>query len=155
MFHCHKNSVKTLNVKKSFLLTSKKSVQHIFCGGGKAHRKKSVFVISKKLCISFANSVFQLKLKKSVNNPLANLRARFRKLSNIVNIRFIQQFINALVYAALVQKLVKRVSSCSKTIRNGNTHSEKVSNHFTQKSIFAPNPVYIIHAKLVIPKHQQ
>lgn len=75
---------------------------------------------------------------KGVDNPLADLRARFRKLGNIVNIRFIQQFINALVYAALVQKLVKRVGGCGETIRNGNTHSGKVSNHFTRGGIFAP-----------------
>ena len=155
MFHCHENGVKTLNVEEGFLLTGKGSVRHIFCSSGGAHRKRGVFVIGGKLCIGFADGVFQLRLEGSVDNPLADLRARFRKLGNIVNIRFIQQFINALVYAALVQKLVKRVGGCGETIRNGNTHSGKVSNHFTQGGIFAPNPVYIIHAELVIPKHQR
>lgn len=117
MFHCHENGVKTLNVEEGFLLLSKRSVRHIFCSSGGTHRKRGVFVIGGKLCIGFADGVFQLRLEGSVDNPLADLRARFRKLSNIVNIRFIQQFINALVYAALVQKLVKRVGGCGETIR--------------------------------------
>ncbi len=140
MFHCHENGVKTLNVEEGFLLTGKGSVRHIFCSSGGAHRKRGVFVIGGKLCISFADGIFQLRLEGSVDNPLADLRARFRKLGNIVNIRFIQQFINALVYAALVQKLVKRVGGCGETIRNGNTHSGKVSNHFTRGRHFCPQP---------------
>ncbi|VFS44801.1 Uncharacterised protein [Enterobacter cancerogenus] len=31
----------------------------------------------------------------------------------------------------------------------------QVCNHFTQGGIFASNSVYIIHAELVIPKHQR
>ncbi len=49
MFHCHENGVKTLNVEEGFLLTGKRSVRHIFCGGGGAHRKKRRFVIGGKL----------------------------------------------------------------------------------------------------------
>lgn len=79
MFHCHENGVKTLNVEESFLLTGKRSVRHIFCSSGGTHRKRSVFVIGGKLCIGFADGVFQLRLEGSVDNPLADLRARFRK----------------------------------------------------------------------------
>ncbi|VED35490.1 Uncharacterised protein [Escherichia coli] len=73
MFHCHENGVKTLNVEESFLLTGKRSVRHIFCGSGGTHRKRGVFVIGGKLCIGFADGVFQLRLEGSVDNPLADL----------------------------------------------------------------------------------
>ncbi len=74
------------------------------------------------------------------------LRARFRKLSNIVNIRFIQQFINALVYAALVQKLVKRVG-VAKPFGTETPIPERLV-IISPREAFYPNPLYIIHHEL-------
>ncbi len=155
VFHCHQYRIEALNVKKRFLLARKRSIWHIFRRGGGTHGKRGIFIIRRKLRIGIADGVFQLRLERSVDNPLADLRARFRQLGDIINICLIQQLINALVYAALIQKLVKRIGSGCKTIRNGYAHAGKVSNHFTQGGIFAPNSVYIIHAELVIPKHQR
>jgi len=98
---------------------------------------------------------FKLRLERRINYPLADLGTGFGKLSHIINIRFIQQFIDTLVHATLVKKQVKCFGRGGKTIRHGNTHTRKVSNHFTQRGIFAPDPVYIIHAELVVPKHQR
>lgn len=90
MLHCHENGVKTPSVEESFPLIGKRSVQYIFCSSGGTYREQSVLVVGEKLSIGFADGVFQLRLEGSVDDPLADLRARFRKLGNTVNIRFIQ-----------------------------------------------------------------
>jgi hypothetical protein len=59
--------------------------------------------------VGIVNGIFQLRLERCVDDPLADLRAGFCKLGDIINIRFIQQVVNALVYTALVQKQVKRI----------------------------------------------
>ena len=53
------------------------------------------------------------------------------------------------------KKQVKRIGGCGKPVWYGDTHTGQICNHFTQGGIFAPNSVYIIHAELVIPKHQR
>lgn len=80
-------------------------------------------IVRGKLRVGITDGIFQLRLERSVDNPLADLRPGFGKLGDIVDIRFIQQFINALVYTALLQKQVKRIGGRCKTIRYGNTHT--------------------------------
>jgi hypothetical protein len=104
---------------------------------------------------SFVNSLFQFALERSVDDPLADLRAGFRQGGNVVNIGVIQQLIDLLVHAALVEKLIKRIGSGGKSVGYRNTHTGQIRNHFTQGGIFASNSVYIIHAELVVPKHQR
>lgn len=154
MFYCYENGVKILNVEEGFLLIGKRSVWYIFCGGGGVYCKRGVFVIGRKLCIGFVDGVFQFRLEGSVDNLLVDLCVCFCKLSNIVNICFIQQFINVLVYVVLVQKLVKCVGGCGEIIWNGNIYFGKVSNYFIQGGIFVFNFVYIIYVELVILKYQ-
>ncbi|CDQ14945.1 hypothetical protein KQQSB11_300093 [Klebsiella quasipneumoniae subsp. quasipneumoniae] len=55
----------------------------------------------------------------------------------------------------MVQELIESISGGGKPVRYGHTHTGQIGNHFTKGGIFAPNSVYIIHAELVIPKHQR
>ena len=155
MLHGHQHGVVALHVEERFLLPGKGGVRHVFCCGRGTHGERGLTIISRKLVIGFTNSVFQLTLERSIDDPLADLCPGFRQFRDVVNVGFIQQFINALVDAALIKKLIKRISGCGKPVGYGNTHRGQVCNHFSQGGIFASDSVYIIHAELVVPKHQR
>ncbi|CCJ97896.1 hypothetical protein BN130_390 [Cronobacter malonaticus 507] len=155
MFHRHHHRIDALHVQEGFLLAREGSVRHIFGGGGRAHRKGGVGVIGGELLIGFADRLLQLRLEGGVDNPLADLRAGFRELSDVVDICFIQQFIDTLVNATAFEELIKRHGSGRKPVRHRDAHTGQVSNHFTEGGVFAPNSVYIIHAELVIPKYER
>ena len=97
MFHRHEYSIVALHVQEGFLLASKRGVRHIFRRGGGTHGEGGVGVIGGQLVIGFVNSLFQFALERSVDDPLADLRAGFRQSGNVVNIGVIQQLINLLV----------------------------------------------------------
>ena len=102
MLHRYQHRVVALNVQEGFLLSGKRGVRHIFCGGRRTDGERGLRVVSGELIVGLVNSVFQFRLERRVDNPLADLRPGFGKLGYVVNIRFIQQVVNALVYAALV-----------------------------------------------------
>ena len=102
VLHRHQHRIVTLDVKEGFLLPGKRGVRHVFCGGRGAHGKGGLRVISGELVVRVVNGFFQFRLERCVDDPLADLRPGFSKLGHIINIRFIQQVVNALVYTALV-----------------------------------------------------
>ena len=102
MLHRHQHRLVTLDVEEGFLLPGERGIRHIFCCSGRAHGKGGLRIVSGELVVRVVNGFFQFRLERCVDNPLADLRAGFGKLGDIINIRFIQQVVNALVYTALV-----------------------------------------------------
>ena len=102
MLHRHQYRLVTTDVEEGFLLPGERGIRHIFCGSGRAHGKGGLRVVSGELVVGVMDGFFQFRLERCVDNPLADLRAGFGKLGDIINIRFIQQVVNALVYTALV-----------------------------------------------------
>ena len=102
VLHGHQHRIIALNVQEGFLLPGERRVRHIFCGCGRTHGKGGLRIVSGELVVSIVNGFFQFRLERCVDDPLADLRPGFSKLGHIINIRFIQQVVNALVYTALV-----------------------------------------------------
>ncbi|MNY01670.1 hypothetical protein D3C86_1342110 [compost metagenome] len=102
MLHRHQHRVIALNVQEGFLLSGKRGVRHVFCGGRGTHGERGLRVVGRELVISIVNGFFQLRLERCVDDPLADLCTGFVQRGNIINIRLIQQVVNALVNTALV-----------------------------------------------------
>ncbi len=79
MFHCHENGVKTLNVEEGFLLPAKEA-SGISSAVAEERTAKGRFRHRRKAVHKLRGWHFPARLEGSVDNPLADLRARFRKL---------------------------------------------------------------------------
>ena len=102
MLHRHQHRIVTLDVQEGFLLSGKRGVRHIFCGRRGTYGKGGLRIVSRELVVRVVNGFFQFRLERCVDDPLADLRPGFGKLGDVINIRFIQQVVNALVNTALV-----------------------------------------------------
>ena len=71
------HGINTLYIQEGFLLTGKRGVRHIFrCGRG-AYRERSIGLTIRQFGICITDSLFQLRLKRGIDDPLADLLACF------------------------------------------------------------------------------
>ncbi len=82
VFHCHQYRIEALNVKH---LLATNEASGISSPWRKERLTEAFFIIRRKLRIGIADGVFQRR-RKGVDNPAADLRARFRQLGDIINI---------------------------------------------------------------------
>lgn len=138
MLYRHHDGVDALYIQEGFLLAGKRGIRHIFCGCRGAHGKRRGIIISRKLLIGVQNGGLQLGQERCLHDPLTNLLTRFCQCINVINIGLIQQRINALIQPALIEEQVKGVGCGRETVGHGNAQRRQISNHFTQRGIFAP-----------------
>lgn len=152
MLHRHHHGINALYVKKGFLLAGEGGVRHVFRGSGRTHGERRIRLTVRQLLVGVADCLLQLRLERCIDDPLTDLRAGLGQLADIVGIGTVQQFIDTLVDAALVEKVIKRLGGCRKTIRNRHPKFRQIGDHFPQRGIFASHPLNVVHTKLVIPQ---
>ncbi len=90
MFYRHQHGIVALHVEEGLLLPGERGVRHVFCGGGRAHGKGGLSIISRKLVVGVVNGFFQFRMERCIDDPLADLGPGFGKLRDIINVRVIQ-----------------------------------------------------------------
>ncbi len=155
MFYRHQHRIVALDIEEGFLLSGKRGIRHIFRRGRGAHGKRCLGVAFRELVIGVMDSVFQLWRERRIDDPLPDLRPGFRQFANVINVRVIQQLIDTLVDAALVKKLIKSIRRGGESVRDRYPCFRQIGDHLTQRGIFSPHAVNIVHTELVIPEHQR
>ncbi len=107
MLDGNQHGIKALHVEEGFLLAGEGSVRHIFCRGGRTHRERGFRIIGGELLVGFTHGLFQRGLERCFDNPLADLLTRFSQFINIINIGLIQQIVDTLIDAALIEELIE------------------------------------------------
>ena len=80
---------------------------------------------------------------------MADLRAGLSQSVHIIDIELVQDSIDAVVEATLLEELAIGVCRGGKAAGNRNTGIGQIADHFAERSIFAPDPLYIVNAQLL------
>ena len=78
VLHGDQYGVEALDVEEGFLLTGKRGVRHILRRCRRTHGERRMLIVRRELRVGIADGIFQLRLERSVDNPLADLCACLR-----------------------------------------------------------------------------
>ena len=144
--------VETFDIEEGFLLSGKGSIRQIFSGRRRAHRNLEVGVLRKQLIVSGTQMFFEDGRQRRINDPLTDLTADTGKLVHVINIKALQCCVDALVKSLMGQKLTISVSRGRKATGDCYPGTREIGNHLTQRGVFAPHTLHIVHAELVKPQ---
>lgn len=136
------------DIKVAFLLAGKRGVGKVFGCGRRTHGKRALAIgIETGKCLP--DGLLEPGGKRGVGNPLANFGTGPGQLAHIVSVQGIETVVDALIKPGGLEKVAKGLGGGCKPAWNPDAGICQLTDHFTQRSVFAPYRVHIRHAELL------
>src|SRR5680860_1055132 len=137
------------------MMTGEGSIREMFscCRGENGHGHGHLVIAVEYFAVGILQRDFQGFGKGCINNPLSYLRPYTGKFVHVVNIKTVEKIINLVLQAVFGQKLTVGVRSGGKTTGNRYTCIGEITDHFTERGIFAAYPVNIGHSQMIKPDY--